>query len=117
MDRWVAGDDAGMRDGGQPSGEVCDDAACFSHEQHPGRDVPWRELQLPESIELPRSESGQVQRRRAGSPHAGGMTRDRGELRLVRAERFELGKRETCADEGSGGLGDRRDTLSRSPVR
>ncbi len=44
------------------AGKVRDYPACLTHEQQPRCDVPWREYQLPESIEPPTCNVGKIER-------------------------------------------------------
>ena len=50
------------------------DAPGLAYEQHPGREVPGRELVLPEGVEPPRGDAGEVDARGPGAADAGSLT-------------------------------------------
>src|SRR5690348_5145177 len=66
--------------------EIADFAAGFFDEQHTCRNVPLVEVELPETIEAPRSNASQIEGRRAVSPHAVRALRKFAVILKIRAE-------------------------------
>ena len=108
VDVGVAGDDrwCGQRGPGAPARSVTMPPASRTRRIRPR--YPTGRASAPRTHRTGRQATvGQIERRRAGAPHAGGVARDRGELRLVVVERFEMREWEAGADQGAGGLRDR----------
>src|SRR5689334_7803594 len=83
VDRPVSGNHRSMPDAELAPLVVGDQTARLADEQRAGRDVPGGEVLLPESLESPRRDIGQVDGSGAGSADAGGPGGDAGELALV----------------------------------
>src|SRR5688572_3670469 len=72
VDRWIAGDHAGMLDPDVASREVGDDTAGLTDQQAAGRNVPGREVLLPEAVKPAGRHVRQVYRCRAWTANAAG---------------------------------------------
>ena len=68
-----AGDDVAALEVVAVAVKFADQAAGFAHEQRAGSDVPGVQTEFPEAVVAAGREPGQVERRGARAPHAGGL--------------------------------------------
>src|SRR6185436_5455110 len=79
--------------------KIADEASGLQDQQSTRRHVPGRQAHLPESVEPPGGDIGEVERRCAGPPHARARSHDPPELSHVRLEAAQLAKRKAGADQ------------------
>src|ERR1700740_1971171 len=79
--------------------EIAHQPARFLNQERPGRHVPRRQPHLPERVQSPAGDIGQVESRAAGTPHARAVLDEVSELPGVAVEARQLLERESGADE------------------
>jgi len=83
MDHRVACYERSVTGRGVTAFEIRDAAPSLSDDQHPGRNVPRRQMQLPETVEPPGGEIDEIERCGTRSPDARGSLKHGGELPKV----------------------------------
>ena len=76
----VAGDDLSFGQDGVFAVAIADEAAGFTHQDHPGGDIPRRQIAFPIGIEPAGGDPGEVERRGAVTAQTGEILLRRGDL-------------------------------------
>src|SRR6266566_1760535 len=116
MDRGITRHDGTVPLGAEHIGGAVglrDDAACFANEQRARRNVPRRQLELPEAIEPARGDIRQIERGSAGPADAARRTDHGGELGEIDVQQIQRLEREAGPDESASGIGHGRNAQAR----
>ena len=76
----VAGDDLSLGQDGVFAVAIADEAAGFAHQNHPGGEIPRRQIALPIGIEPSGGDPGEIERRRAVTAQTGKVLLRGGDL-------------------------------------
>ena len=105
--RRIPGQHCPVFDAQVPAREVRHQASRLPHQEHPGGDVPRRQVVFPESFVGARGHQGQVQRRGADPADAAGPFGHETHLREIPVQGGQVAEGEPGADQAVAGVGDR----------